>query len=71
MASTASTAFSLEAVLQSLVEDGYVVLEDAGVGDIVSEMEQNKFAFLSPYGLDYCNRYILNNIVSQQIFACG
>ncbi|KAB2099594.1 hypothetical protein AG0111_0g12091 [Alternaria gaisen] len=57
----ASTTFSLEAALRSLDEEGYVVLEDTGVGGIVSEMEQREFAFLSPYGLDYCKQHVLDN----------
>lgn len=65
----APTTFSLEAALQSLVEEGYFILEDAGVGGIVSEMEQNKFDFLSPYGLDYCKQHVLDNTVSQLVFT--
>ncbi|KAF1840118.1 uncharacterized protein K460DRAFT_410724 [Cucurbitaria berberidis CBS 394.84] len=57
----APTAFSLEAALQSLLEEGYFILEDAGVGGIVSEMEQSGFDFLSPYGLDYCKQHVLDN----------
>ena len=59
-----STEFSLEAALQSLNEEGFVVLEDAGVGGIVSEIEQRKFTFLSLHGLDYCKEHILDDTVS-------
>lgn len=60
----ALATFSLEAALRSLNKEGFVILEDAGVGDIISEMEKNKFAFLSPYGLDYCKHHVLENAVS-------
>lgn len=60
-----TTSFSLQTDLQLLDENGFLVLEDAGVGAIVSEMEQREFTFLSSYGLDYLKKNLLDNIVSQ------
>ncbi|KAF2744343.1 hypothetical protein M011DRAFT_470480 [Sporormia fimetaria CBS 119925] len=56
-----STAFSLDAAVKSINEDGFVDLEDISVGELVSEMEQKGFAFLSMYGLDYCKNNILRD----------
>ncbi|KAI0423662.1 hypothetical protein F5Y09DRAFT_348580 [Xylaria sp. FL1042] len=61
MAST--TAFSLEAAKKSLYEEGFLDLNDPEVGKLVSEMEQRGFPYLSPYGLDYCKQYALNDTV--------
>ncbi|UPX17092.1 uncharacterized protein EKO05_0007468 [Ascochyta rabiei] len=57
----ASTIFSIEATLQSLADKGYVILEDTGVGNIASEMEQKGFPFLSMYGLEYLRQHVLEN----------
>jgi len=59
----ASTAFSLEAALKSLREEGFLDLNDPEAGELVSEMEQKGFPYLSPYGLDYCRQHILNDTV--------
>lgn len=59
----ASTTFSLADALQSLDAEGFVAFEDAGVGGEVAEMERRDFALLSPYGLDYYQRHILNDTV--------
>ncbi|KAK7177949.1 hypothetical protein PSPO01_15998 [Paraphaeosphaeria sporulosa] len=56
-----STAFSLDAAVKSISEDGFVDLEDLSAGELVSEMEQKVFALLSLYGLDYCKNNILGN----------
>ncbi|CAI6336980.1 unnamed protein product [Periconia digitata] len=56
-----STAFSLDAAVKSINEDGFVDLEDMSVGELVSEMEEKGFTFLSMYGLDYCNNHILSD----------
>lgn len=58
-----STAFSLDAAVKSISEDGFVDLEDMLAGEQVSEMEQKLFALLSLYGLDYCKNNILGNTV--------
>lgn len=65
----ASTAFSLEAALKSLREDGFVDLYDSDLGELVFEMEQRGFPYLSPYGLDYCDRYVLKDAVTITIFS--
>ncbi|KAF2177368.1 hypothetical protein K469DRAFT_720701 [Zopfia rhizophila CBS 207.26] len=57
----ASTAFSLETAMKSLYEEGFVDLNDPEVGELVSEMEKKSFPYLSPYGLDYCKQYVLND----------
>lgn len=59
----ASTAFSLDAAVKSITEEGFVDLEDPSVGELVLEMEQMRFALLSPYGLDYCKKNILGETV--------
>jgi hypothetical protein len=59
----ASTAFSLEAAKKSLYNEGVLDLKDKEVGTLVSGMEQNGFAFLSTYGLDYLELYIFKNQV--------
>lgn len=59
----ASMEFSLEAAAKSLTEEGFVDLHDLLVGKHVSEMEQKGFAFLSPYGLEYCDQHVLSNPV--------
>ncbi len=65
-----STAFSLDAAVKSINEDGFVDLEDMLVGELVSEMEQKGFAFLSMYGLDYCKNNILGDTVKFHQYSC-
>lgn len=65
----ASTVFSLEAALKSLREEGFIDLNDSDVGELVLEMEQRGFPYLSPYGLDYCNRYVLKDAVRVTRFS--
>jgi hypothetical protein len=59
----ATTEFSVEVAVNALVEEGFVDLHDLEAGDHVLEMEQNRFDFLSIYGLGYCNQHILSNSV--------
>jgi hypothetical protein len=56
-----STAFSLDAAVKSIKEDGFVHLEDTPVGELVLEMEQQGINFLSM--LDYCKNNILSDTV--------
>ena len=60
----ASTAFFMEAAKKSLREEGFLDLDDSGVGNIVLEMEKRNFQYLSLYGLDYCKQYVLGETVS-------
>lgn len=55
--------FSLEDAKRSLSEDGYVEWKDSNVGDIVSQLEERRFAYMSRWGLDYCDDHVFNDIV--------
>lgn len=54
-----SNPFELEATIQSLIEESFVDRHDLEVGKYVSEMEQKKFHFPLPYGLNYCKQHVL------------
>ena len=60
----ASTTFLMEAAKRSLHEEGFLDLDDSGVGDLVLEMEKRNFQYLSAFGLDYCEQYVLGEPVS-------
>ncbi len=66
----ASTAFSLEAAMKSLCEEGFIDLDDLEVGELVSNMEQRGFLYLSFYGLDYCKQYVLDDTVRATRDVC-
>ncbi|KAF9730011.1 hypothetical protein PMIN06_012490 [Paraphaeosphaeria minitans] len=57
----ALTEFSLEEALESVLEEGFFDFNTPEVGELVSEMERERFQFLSPYGLDYCKEHVLEN----------
>ncbi|KEZ39454.1 Uncharacterized protein SAPIO_CDS9313 [Scedosporium apiospermum] len=57
----ASNTDSLEDSLRTLREEGFLILNDSQVGDLVSEMEDRGFPFLTSYGLHYCKQHILDN----------
>lgn len=59
----ASITPSVDTAVKALREEGFIILDDCGVGDRVSEMEQKGFPFISPYGLDYYKQNILDNTV--------
>jgi hypothetical protein len=61
MAATESSSDA--AAVKSLREEGFVDLHDLKVGEHVLEMQQNRFDFLSLYGLEYCNLHIIGNPV--------
>jgi hypothetical protein len=63
--------FSLEAAQECLRDSGYVDLEDSGVGELVADMAQRSFRYWSPYGLDFCERYILKDQVRAHSGASG
>lgn len=60
----ALTPFSLEESLKILHEEGFLVLNDSTAGELVSELEQRGFPYLSPYGLHYCEQNVLKHRVS-------
>ncbi|KAH8651695.1 hypothetical protein BGZ61DRAFT_500926 [Ilyonectria robusta] len=53
--------FSPETAQRVLLDEGFVDLEDATVGDIVLEMERRDFPYLTPFGLKYCKEHILED----------
>lgn len=53
--------FSLETAQRALLDDGFVDLEDATMGDVVLEMERRDFPYLTPFGLKYCKQHILED----------
>lgn len=55
--------FSPETAQRVLLDEGFVDLEDATVGDIVLEMERRDFPYLTPFGLKYCKEHILEDEV--------
>jgi hypothetical protein len=57
------TMFSLETAQRALLDDGFVDLEDATVGNVVLEMERRNFPYLTPFGLKYYKQHILENEV--------
>ncbi|KAK0628276.1 hypothetical protein B0T17DRAFT_486756 [Bombardia bombarda] len=57
----ASIEFSLEDATRSLLEDGFFAMEDANIGELVSEMERRGFPYSSEYGLDFCNDHVLGD----------
>lgn len=59
----ASNTFSLEDSLKTLRKEGFLVLNDSEVGELVSEMERRRFPFLSAFGLRYCKRHVFDNEV--------
>ncbi|UPK90869.1 hypothetical protein LCI18_001804 [Fusarium solani-melongenae] len=61
--------FSLEDAKRSLSEDGYVEWKDSDVGDIVSQLEERCFAFMSRWGLDYCDDHVFNDTRCKEIIG--
>ena len=59
----ASMGLSLEAAKKSLYEEMFLELNYAEVGELVSQIEQIGFPYLSLYGLDYCKEYVIGNRV--------
>ncbi|KAG5805475.1 hypothetical protein H9Q74_008458 [Fusarium xylarioides] len=59
--STGLTMFSFEIAQTALLDDGFIDLEDATVGDTVWEMEKRQFPYLTPFGLKYCKQHILED----------
>ncbi|CZR37693.1 uncharacterized protein FPRO_07116 [Fusarium proliferatum ET1] len=55
------TMFSPETAQRALLDQGFVDLEDATVGDVVLEMERRDFPYLTPFGLKYCKQHILDD----------
>ncbi|PSN58808.1 hypothetical protein BS50DRAFT_580453 [Corynespora cassiicola Philippines] len=45
----ASTAFSLEAPMKTLYEEGFLDLDDPKVGELVLEVEQRGFPYVSDF----------------------
>ena len=65
----ASTEFSLEDATRLLLEDGFFAMEDANIGDLVSEMERRGFPYSSEYGLDFCKDHVLGDPVCGMGFS--
>ena len=61
----ASMAFSLEAAKEGLDKDGFFDLEDSTAGDDVWEMERRRFPYVSEYGLGFCQKRVLDDMVSR------
>ncbi|KAH7108935.1 hypothetical protein B0J13DRAFT_320697 [Dactylonectria estremocensis] len=53
--------FSLEDTKRALSEDGYVEWKDKNLGELVSQLEERRFAFLSRWGLNYCDDHVFND----------
>ncbi|RSL40933.1 hypothetical protein CEP54_015971 [Fusarium duplospermum] len=67
---------SPETAQRALLDDGFVDLEDATVGDVVLEMERRDFPYLTPFGLKYYKQYILEDerirvIVESSLGECS
>ncbi|KAF9765000.1 hypothetical protein IL306_002696 [Fusarium sp. DS 682] len=61
------TMFSPETAQRALLDQGFVDLEDATVGNVVLEMERRDFPYLTPFGLKYCKQHILDDEVSSSL----
>jgi hypothetical protein len=59
----ASPVVSLETAIESLQKNGYAVLDDAQVGELVLRLQQHGFQFLSQFGIDYCRDNIFKHNV--------
>jgi hypothetical protein len=59
----APAPFSVEDARSSLLEDGFYYLVDPERSEQNVEMEQDDFALSSEYGLDFCKRKVLDDMV--------
>ncbi|KAF5020567.1 hypothetical protein F66182_7399 [Fusarium sp. NRRL 66182] len=62
-----SAMFSPENAEKALFEKGYVDWKDSSIGDLVSQLEGRRFAFLSRWGLNYCDDNVFNDARLKQI----
>ncbi|KAJ5111751.1 hypothetical protein NUU61_001381 [Penicillium alfredii] len=53
----ASTTFTLDVAMRSLLEKGFFDLNDSTVGDRVLDMEKQGFPYLTEYGMDFCKQF--------------
>jgi hypothetical protein len=61
----ASTTFALVDTRKSVLEDGFISMDNLVVGEHVLEMQQKGFLFASEYGLEFCKLNVLDNIVNK------
>jgi hypothetical protein len=57
-----SAIHSVEAAKETLLTHGFLDRKDSTVGDGIQEIEKKGFEFLSEYGLDFCQQYVLNTV---------
>jgi len=55
-----SAIYSVEAAKETLFKRGFLDRKDPMVGDGIQEIEKKGFEFLSEYGLDFCQQYVLS-----------
>lgn len=55
--------FSVSDARRGLSEDGYIEWKDSDIGEVVSQLEDRRFAFLSRWGLNYCKDHVFNDTV--------
>lgn len=58
----ASAIYSVEAAKETLFKHGFLDRKDPTVGDGIQEIEKKGFEFVSEYGLDFCQQYVLSTV---------
>jgi len=61
----ALTTFALVDARKSILEDGFLSMDDSVVGEHVLEMQQRDFPFASEYGLEFCKLNLLDDTVGK------
>ncbi|KAM7188712.1 hypothetical protein V8F33_010482 [Rhypophila sp. PSN 637] len=49
--------FELDVAEKSLLEEGFIVLDDPIVGSRIKEMEEREFPYFTEFGLDFCRQF--------------